>query len=316
MGEKGLFCENTTGEYPSFTYIEDEVERGENVVLCLGFYEPDGTRVGGHFVTVAGVNSTTSQLLISNPIRDESTPPLNWTIHNNASLVSHDAYIVAFNPAKGYWTLAGYFLGGAEEARIEYAVITSPTAWWVHDVAITNVVPSKTALGHGYTTPINVTAKNPGDYTESFNVTVYANSKIIHTLSTNITLTIFGSKTITFTWNTTGFARGNYTINAYASPVPGETNLKNNNFTYGTVQITKVGDLGAGVPPQFFKFDGVVDGKDFALFLECYHGTAPPDAMYLGDLGSGVPPTFFKCDGKVDGKDFALFLECYHGTGP
>jgi hypothetical protein len=45
-------------------------------------------------------------------------------------------------------------------------------------------------------------------------------------------------------------------------------------FTYGTVQITKVGDLG-GVAPQFFKCDGVVDEKDLALFLLCYKGQGP-----------------------------------------
>jgi hypothetical protein len=87
----------------------------------------------------------------------------------------------------------------------------------------------------------------------------------------------------------------------------------------GTITIElgrKLGDLGSGIPPQFFLFDGKVDGKDLALFLQCYHGTAPPEAMYLGDLGSGIPPQFFLFDGKVDGKDLALFLQCYRGQGP
>jgi hypothetical protein len=67
---------------------------------------------------------------------------------------------------------------------------------------------------------------------------------------------------------------------------------------------------------KFFNFDGVVDGKDLALFLRCYHGSAPPDAMYLADLRGGVPPQFFDYDGVVDGKDLALFLLCFHGQGP
>ena len=70
------------------------------------------------------------------------------------------------------------------------------------------------------------------------------------------------------------------------------------------------------MPPQFFKCDGLVDGKDLALFLQCYKGLGPQGAMYLADLGGEMPPKFFKCDGKIDGKDLALFLQCFKGLGP
>jgi len=76
------------------------------------------------------------------------------------------------------------------------------------------------------------------------------------------------------------------------------------------------GDLGRGVPPQFFAFDGIVDGKDLALFLQCYRGLAPFNAIILADIGGGIPPSFWNFDGKVDGKDLALFLLCYRGLGP
>jgi hypothetical protein len=49
--------------------------------------------------------------------------------------------------------------------------------------------------------------------------------------------------TITFDWNTTGFAYGNYTISAYAWPVPGETNTLDNNFTGDVVTVTIPGDI-------------------------------------------------------------------------
>jgi hypothetical protein len=84
----------------------------------------------------------------------------------------------------------------------------------------------------------------------------------------------------------------------------------------GWILVAKVGDLGGGFPPQFFKCDGKVDSKDLSLFLQCYKKTAPPEAMYLGDLGGGFPPQFFKCDGKVDSKDLALFLQCFKGYEP
>ena len=63
-----------------FTYLEDEVELSQDVKLDLGFYRVDvaclggpgnGTilwkRVGGHAVTVAGVDSQNSLFAISDP---------------------------------------------------------------------------------------------------------------------------------------------------------------------------------------------------------------------------------------------------------
>jgi len=78
----------------------------------------------------------------------------------------------------------------------------------------------------------------------------------------------------------------------------------------------RTGDLGSGVPPTWFEYDGLIDGKDLSLFLECLGGTAPSEAIYLCDLGGGLPPQFFKYDGEVNGKDLALFIQCYKGNGP
>ena len=46
-----------------------------------------------------------------------------------------------------------------------------------------------------------------------------------------------------FTWNTTGVAKGNYTIKAEATPVPYEIDLDDNSYTDGTVRVNMVGDL-------------------------------------------------------------------------
>jgi hypothetical protein len=81
-------------------------------------------------------------------------------------------------------------------------------------------------------------------------------------------------------------------------------------------EVYILGDLGSGPPPTFFAYDGKVNAYDLALFIQCYKGLAPPEAMYLGDLGSGPPPTFFAYDGKVNAYDLALFIQCYKGLGP
>jgi parallel beta-helix repeat protein len=202
-----------------------------------------------------------------------------------------------------------YVIDGSNQDN--YPLMTPHTP---HDLAVIHSTTSRTVVGQGYSLNINATVANRGDYTENFNVTAYANTTAIQTET--LTLTSQSFTTLTFTWNTTGFAKGNYTISAYAEPVPGETDTADNNCTGGWILVAMVGDLGGGVPPQFFNCDGKCDGKDLSLFLQCFKGTAPPEAMYLGDLGGGVPPQFFNCDGNVDGKDLALFLQCFRGQGP
>jgi hypothetical protein len=117
-----------------------------------------------------------------------------------------------------------------------------------HDVTVVSVTTSKdgckpmpTVSGDSFA-KVNVTVLNQGSYTETnINVTVYANTTSI--ASQNVTLSSGNSMTITFTWNTTGFAYGNYTVNAYALPVPGETNTANNSLTGATVEVTVPGDV-------------------------------------------------------------------------
>jgi parallel beta-helix repeat protein len=182
-----------------------------------------------------------------------------------------------------------------------------------HDVAVRSLA-SRPVVGGGYTSPFNVTAMNVGKYTETFNVTVYINGTSI--ASQNVTLSSGNSTTIIFTWNTSGFALGNYAISAYAGPVPGETDTADNNYSGGWILAAMVGDLGSGPPPTFFACDREVDAIDFTLWKACYDGVAPPNAMYLGDLGRGPPPTFYTSDGVVDSWDYALWKACYDGLGP
>lgn len=107
-------------------------------------------------------------------------------------------------------------------------------------------------------------------------------------------------------------ASGTWSVSASAA-IAGQIVLDTLTFL-DVVRI--LGDLGGGTPPEFFQFDGIIDGKDLALFIECYKGNAPSEAMYLADLGGGLPPKFFAYDGKVDGLDLALFIACYKGQGP
>jgi len=130
----------------------------------------------------------------------------------------------------------------------------------VHDVAVVNVKALKTIVCQGFKMRINVTVENQGESTETFDVTLYANTTTIQTSAvTSLAPTI--QTTITFTWNTTGFLKGKYTIRAYAHQVPGETDLADNTFTDDTVAVTMVGDIND---------DGKVDMKDIGAAAKAF----------------------------------------------
>jgi hypothetical protein len=108
---------------------------------------------------------------------------------------------------------------------------TTPT-----NIVITNVTSPKKIVGQGLSTSIIVTVTNQGNHSETFNITAYANTTTI--ASQNVTLPSGNSTTVTFTWNTSGFAKGNYTVSAYAETVQGD-----NMLTDGIVKVTIVGDV-------------------------------------------------------------------------
>ena len=122
-----------------------------------------------------------------------------------------------------------------------------PYPWSSHDIGITGITTSRTIVGQGFNLSINTTIFNYGDNTETINVTVYCNETAITLRSgenyTTVTLTSGESRTVAIAWNTSGFAKGNYTIWAYAWPVLGETDTADNNFTGGWVLVTIPGDL-------------------------------------------------------------------------
>ena len=81
-----------------------------------------------------------------------------------------------------------------------------------HDVAVTSVKTSPIAVRVGNPVAIDVTVANKGNFTETFNVTVYANTTKIGTQ--NVTLDAGNSTPPPFTWDTTGANLGTYTITA------------------------------------------------------------------------------------------------------
>ncbi|MGB8780532.1 MAG: CARDB domain-containing protein [Candidatus Bathyarchaeia archaeon] len=157
------------------------------------------------------------------------------------------------------------------------------------DVAIANVTNAKNVVGQGFSFNVSVTAANDGDFTETFNVTAYVNATII--ASENVNLLAGNSTTVTFAWNTTSFVYGNYTISAYAWPVPGEINMANNNMTGGTVYVGIPGDI-AG--------DGRVDMGDIVSLCLAFGSTVGQSRC--------VPNCDIDGNGRVDMSDIIIAL--------
>ncbi|MCJ7470389.1 PQQ-binding-like beta-propeller repeat protein [Candidatus Bathyarchaeota archaeon] len=168
----------------------------------------------------------------------------------------------------------------------------------VHDIKVTDVRPGKTVVGQGYNATINVTVVNEGNFTEyDISVTAYwyNGTHINQTIgSTTIPeLRINASIIVNITWNTTGFAYGNYTVWAYAWPVEGETETADNTFVDVWVIVTIPGDV-----------DGDFDVDIYDVVAICVaYGSKIGEPAY-------VPECDINCDGKIDIYD--VVIACTH----
>jgi hypothetical protein len=164
-----------------------------------------------------------------------------------------------------------------------------------HDIAVTSVNPGKTVIGQGYSTIIKVTVKNYGTYPETFNTTAYYNTTALP--KQKVTLQSGASTTINFTWNTAGFAYGNYTISANVMLTLGETNQWIGPFTDGTVKVTIPGDANG---------DGVVNISDIGVIAAHWLQMVPP-----GPSNADV-----NCDGIINILDVGVVATHWLQTLP
>ena len=337
MAMTGQFYEHTVMA-PMWDLIVDEVGRCQDVVLLIApwvYDEPEWYRYdeAAHFVTVAGLNATTWEIVLSDPMLDNAEaggygdvpvphvhmpPEPPYTTHNNASLVSHDAYHVIEDPCPGGpLTIMDYPRDPQPYPiwrwQIEAAVITSPYVVEVHDVAVVNVTSSKSVICEGCSGNISVTVENQGDTAETFNVTVYADTTVVQ--EKTVTLTSGDLANMIFTWNTTGFSKGNYTLKAVADTVPGETDTGDNTFTDGWIIVSMLGDItgpedppGSGQKPP----DGKCDMRDVSLVARYFGQTVPPAPANCDITGVTrcVP------DGKVDMRDVSLVARHFGEIDP
>jgi len=210
-----LIVENPYGNHTKFIAGPFDNVAGE-LSLTVGYYDEAGEVTQGPGtlanVTFTVVGTGASNITIDSHTKlkgwNEYMPPYAYDIINAAEQPDHIQH--------------GYFQNSA--------TVT-------HDVAVTSVTPASTAVISGGSVDITVDVTNEGNINEGFDVTAYANATPIGTQ----TVTNLGSgltKSLTFTWDTTGVPLGTATISATASTVPGETDTADN--TLVSVQTVTV----------------------------------------------------------------------------
>ena len=264
---------------PAFAYGKVYVGSWDNKIYCLN--ASSGTQLW---------NYTTGRDVASSPaVADGKLFVGSWNGKVYCLNASTGAHIWSYKSGAGVYSSPAVADGKVYVASLDGKVYAFGGS---HEVAVTDVVPSKTVVNQGYSTSMNVTVENRGDFDETFNVTLYANTTSIATQT--VTLTSRNSTTLTFTWNTSGFVKGNYTISAYATPVPSETYTADNNLVDGLIKVTVIGDING---------DFKVDIKDLVLVIK-YFGSYPSHPTKPWNPNADI-----NSDNKIDIKDLVLVIK-------
>jgi PKD repeat protein len=104
------------------------------------------------------------------------------------------------------------------------------------DLAVVDVESPFIVVMPGVQVTVDVTVENNGDFYESFNVTAYYNETLIE-LQHVASMAPWTQQVLTFNWDTTGLAFGNYVLKANATILAEETDAGNNVYVDGSVII-------------------------------------------------------------------------------
>lgn len=181
----------------------------------------------------------------------------------------------------------------------------------IHDVAVTGVFCSSTSPYKGMKVNIYVMVENKGDYTETFNLTVYRNETSIEIRPVRLQYSV--AEFITVAWDTADTEiNATYLLKAAASLVPDEKNTENNVFADGfvtvypptdskieIVELTACDESGHAVngfpvaTTAYFKIivqSTSLEAEEILLTVNVYDssGTAIGVISFSGPIGSGT----------------------------
>lgn len=164
----------------------------------------------------------------------------------------------------------------------------------IHNVAIISISCLE-EIYDNWEVSVAVTVKNKGTVEETFDVTLSSNSSTIGIQQ--VALGPIEEETLIFTWYTTGLTLlANYTLEAVADEVGGETDPTDNSLTYGPVFVRLLGDVIFN--RKIYLYDATKVGG--------IYGSREGDSMF--DIMAD-----FKRNGKIDLFD-AVVISGRYGT--
>jgi parallel beta-helix repeat protein len=175
----------------------------------------------------------------------------------------------------------------------------------VHDVAVIKVDAHPKGVFRGQLVYINATVENQGNFSETFDVAVYADidtavigDEIAVGTETGVTLDAGSTIILTFSWDTTeGELNATYTISAEVPPLTSEVDTADNTRIDDTIHVKIPGDVNG---------NGKVDVFDLIDLGKAY-------GSMVGDTNWN-PDCDFNGDGKVDASDISDLSENYGKT--
>jgi|Deesub1362B_J571_1020462.scaffolds.fasta_scaffold00360_6 subtilisin family serine protease len=156
----------------------------------------------------------------------------------------------------------------------------------LHDIAIIKIILDTKHVYQGDSFNVSILIQNRGNFTESFNVILYANSSIIEN-TTIINLPPSNTVNLTAVWNTENVTLGNYFLQGYITAVSREVNKSNNVYVYGIIEV-RIFDVD-------FNGDSIVNALDLRIAAICFEqdGSSPFDLNF---------------DNVVDGNDLEIII--------
>jgi parallel beta-helix repeat protein len=246
---------------------------------------------------------TSPHWLKPQPIRQpdsETGLPNSWWYDASSTVTLTANTITGF--AFNYWSVDGISQGSetnpvsvdmnTPHIAVAHYNATSPFT----DIAVLNLAPFKTIVGRGYTMTISITVENQGTDTETFNLTLYAETNAIATQT--LTLEKGSSIVTTVVWNTTGAAYGNYTLSAYAELLPLEMDIPDNNCTCDVpIHVGVPGDISG---PTQGVYDGTTNMRDVNYLILLFNtNPSSPNWKPNADINN---------DGTVNMRDIQIAI--------
>jgi len=245
-----------------------------------------------HDVTIVNVEASPMIALIGNPVNINVTvqdvgafsETFNVTVYAGSQTIGMEPVSLSSGSSANLlftWDTTGYAKGdyaiiasvsvvqGEINVANNYRQVANPLTLLYngHDIAVTEVKPSKSIVGQGYSVVVKVVMKNYGVFSENVNTAVYANSTIIW-LQIDY-LTSGSSATLSLVWNTSSFAMGNFSISAYVEPVLDESDVADNqNVSKVPVHVGVPGDISGPIQGVY---DGICNMRDINYLIQLFN---------------------------------------------